>query len=152
MFELSKNILKNIETILNKICDDKENEISKNSFTLHIIPEISISKYINRIIKYFECCDSFIIMAIIYINRLCQNSEIRLNKYSIHNLILVGCVISSKYLEDDHYSNDFYSEVGGISLKELNLLEINMLQSLEYNLHIDDSEYNNYIIKFTTNE
>jgi hypothetical protein len=150
MFELNYHDLKNIESLLNEICyKNRDNENEQNSFVSHIIPDISIKNYIKRIIKYFKCSDSCIILGLIYVQMFCDNFNLKLNKHLIHKLILTGCVISSKFIEDDHYSNYFYSKVGGIDLKELNSLEIEMLKGLEYRLYIDESVFDNFVYIFT---
>ena len=147
MFKITPTILKNIESICIKMYTDNNNKIN-NLFMVHSTINVPIIYYINRIIKYFNCSDSFIILALIYINRLHQlNIGIKVNKYSIHRLIFTACVISCKFLEDDHFDNGFYADVAGISLEELNILEIEMLKKLDYNLYVKDSEYDEYINK-----
>ena len=147
MFKLTPIILKNIESICIEMYTDNNNQIN-NLFMKRSMINVPIIYYINRIIKYFKCSDSFIILALIYIDRLCQYSpDIKANKYSIHRLIVTACVISCKFLEDDHFDNGFYADIAGISLEELNILELEMLKKLDYNLYVNESEYDTYINK-----
>ena len=140
MFKITPTILKNIESICIKMCEDNNN--------------LPIIYYINRIIKYFKCSDSFIILALIYINRLHQLSpNIKINNnYSFHKLLTTSCVISCKFLEDCHFNNSFYAKIAGISLTEFNILEIEMLQKLDYNLYVNESEYDEYLNKLQQQE
>ena len=129
MFKITPTILKNIESICIKMYTDNNNKIN-NLFMVHSTINVPIIYYINRIIKYFKCSDSFIILALIYINRLHQLSpNIKINNnYSFHKLLTTSCVISCKFLEDCHFNNSFYAKIAGISLTEFNILEIEMLQ------------------------
>jgi hypothetical protein len=53
-------------------------------------------------------------------------------------------ILALKYNEDDYYSNKYYAKVGGISLKELNELEYNIMVLLQFNFFIDDITYEKY--------
>ena len=46
-----------------------------------------------------------------------------------------------KYLHDEHYYNSYYARVAGIKLKELNTLEKNLLEEIEYKLFVTHEEY-----------
>jgi hypothetical protein len=51
-----------------------------------------------------------------------------------------------KYNEDDYYSNTFYAKVGGISLEEVNILEVEFLKMIKYTLFIDSDIFEKYTI------
>ena len=53
-------------------------------------------------------------------------------------------LLAIKYAEDFYYDNEFYSKVGGLSLKELNDLEGEMLDMIGFFLHVDESVYKKY--------
>ena len=55
-------------------------------------------------------------------------------------------VVALKYNEDDYFSNFFYAKVGGITLKEFNILEYKFLYSLDFDLFIDDETFLKYKI------
>ena len=59
-------------------------------------------------------------------------------------LIISAIVIAVKYNEDYYYNNEFYSKVGGITCKELNKLEVEMLSLIEFNLHVETEIYERY--------
>lgn len=52
--------------------------------------------------------------------------------------------MSIKYNEDDYYSNSFYAKVGGVSLQEINSLEVEFMKMLKYTFFIDDELFNKY--------
>lgn len=60
---------------------------------------------------------------------------------------MIALVIAVKVQDDDYYRNDYYAKIGGISLKELNNLEKEMLQLLNFELFISFELYNTYIVR-----
>ena len=84
---------------------------------------IDINKYFKRIMKYSKLEPSTLIISLIYIDKLCENTNFVLNSHNIHRIILASLMLAIKYNEDDYYSNEYYAKVGGIALKELNRLE-----------------------------
>jgi hypothetical protein len=52
--------------------------------------------------------------------------------------------LAIKYNEDDYYSNDYYAKVGGISLQEVNSLEIECVKLLDHKMWIDEDFYQKY--------
>lgn len=49
-----------------------------------------------------------------------------------------------KYNEDDFYSNQYYSKVGGVTLQEINALEDEFLKMINFSLWIDKQEFDKY--------
>jgi hypothetical protein len=47
-------------------------------------------------------------------------------------------MVAAKYVDDFFYKNDYYAKVGGISRAEINTLELELLQTLNYHLHVAD--------------
>ena len=62
---------------------------SKSIFSAKKRPTISIKAYLDRIIKYSKIEESTLIIILIYIDRLCENNELKLNEYNIHRYILI---------------------------------------------------------------
>ncbi len=59
-------------------------------------------------------------------------------------LLAIACVISVKYHYDDYCGNDYYALVAGITLEELNGLEIAFVQAIDYRLAVSAKQYANY--------
>ncbi len=49
-----------------------------------------------------------------------------------------------KYNEDDYFSNEFYSKVGGISLQEINALEYESLILIKHTLFVEQEFFLKY--------
>ena len=146
------NIISTIEIIadlLVNICEDNKTKKIKNSFLLKSftnknIPSISIKDYLLRLQKHSKVNESTIILILIYIDRVCNMNHFMITYYNIHKLILVAFILAIKYNEDNYYSMNYYSKVGGISITELNNLELEYLIMIRYNLYIQTQLFEKY--------
>ena len=74
-----------------------------------------------------------------------ENSQIFvMDSFNIHRLIITAVTVSTKFSSDFFYSNSRYSKVGGISLKEMNFLELQFLILCDFNLLISIDEFERY--------
>ena len=110
-------------------------------FVAAIPPRISLQQYAIRISSKSSCSEACFVLATIYIERLLAKRVV-VNQYSVHRIFLVSTLLAIKYLEDDCFDNKWYATFGGVSLSELNSLEQDMLEFLEYRLVVTSEEYN----------
>lgn len=66
-----------------------------------------------------------------------------MNFYNLRFMI-VAIMISIKYYDDEYYKNEYYAKVGGLSLKEINDLEFEFLELLNYELFIEKETFEMY--------
>lgn len=154
----SKNLIdkslieKTVEILLNKINQNEDLEFSnqyktqKNfSFYNQNIPLISLKKFIERIIKYTQMEKSSLIITLIYLERICQiNSDLLLIRKNIFRIFFASTLLALKNNEDEIYSNSYYSNVAGISLEELNLLEYEFIALIKFDFHVSQEIYEKY--------
>jgi hypothetical protein len=149
----NKKILNTISEILNDVLEDNKNlkcypEVSEKHnrlpFYSTIPASVSIGGYIERITKYTHCEESTLIASLIYIDRMCELNNIYLMQENIHRIVFASIILAIKYNEDDYYTNNYYSKVGGIIVKEFNLLEYELLKSLKYCLYIKCETFEKY--------
>lgn len=62
----------------------------------------------------------------------------------LKRVLLTLILISIKFNEDEYFANSFYANVGGISLKELNNLELETFRMLDHNLFVSPDFYFKY--------
>ena len=105
------------------------------------IPKFTISDFCNRIEIYCKINESVFIYALILFNRVLEKGFVSINKYTVFILSLVLLLISSKMLEDEHYSNRTWAKVGGLEIERVNIIEKTILEKLDYNVHIKLEEY-----------
>ena len=152
---LLDSIISNLELIIeeNKKLNNYQKIIKlqrKLIFSSLKYSKISLSQYIKRINKYTEMGESTFIIALIYIDRICELSNIILTPFNIHRLICTSVLIAIKYNEDIIYENSFYADIFGIDSEELILLELKFLELINFNLFIHTKQFNqyqNYLIK-----
>ena len=153
-YSLSEEQLKLISSIsqkLEKIIENNnyyeynndEHNLLINAFNSKEFIDIPIYEFLTRIIMYFNCQDSSLIISLIYLDKLIMKN-INTNKYNIYQLLFTCLLISVKYNEDNIYKNNYYSEIIGITLEELNLLEYNLYYLLDFNAYIKNETYEYY--------
>ena len=147
--KLIESISQTLCTILEnnkKMADYKEivKKQSKVAFSANLIPKISIKDYLIRIQTYSNIEKSTLIFSLIYIDRLCHNSDVKLTYYNIHRILFSSILISIKYNEDSYYDNKFYSEIAGVKLKELKVIEYTFLELNDFNVYVNKAEFERY--------
>lgn len=123
-------------------------EKNKTIFSMDEIPSISLYNYLYRIKKYTKIEDSTLIIALIYIDRICKMNDFMINHYNIHKLLFTAIILAIKNNEDIYFTNSFYSIVGGISSNELKNLELEFTLLIQFKFYVKKSlfdEYNKYI-------
>ena len=147
------DLIKSISTALTMILEEnknleKYNEVihkqSKMVFSANSIPKISIYDYLIRIQTY-ACIDkNTLIISLIYIDRICEIGHITLTYYNIHRVLFTSIIIAIKYNEDSFYDNKYYSEIAGVKLNELNILENTFVQKCNFKFYISDDIFEKY--------
>lgn len=110
---------------------------------------VSLNDYVERILKYTHIEESTLIIALIYIDRLCEKQNLILTDSNIHRITYTAIILAVKYNEDDYYSNNYYSKVGGVSITELNALELEFVKLIKYSLFIKREVFDKYKIYLT---
>jgi hypothetical protein len=141
------NLLSNITNILVELINKNGKGIydKKNPFCSKFIPTISIADYLLRFKKYTNIENSTLIIGLIYLDTICSRENIILQENCIHRLLLICCVLAIKFNEDLIFDNEYYAKIGGISLKEINLLEYYAIKFLDFDLFFDEQIYNKYV-------
>ena len=154
---MNPELLKSISSTLSTILEENNkksnlNEInlkqSKMCFSAKFIPSISIYEYLKRIQNYSLIEKNTLILSLIYIDRLCKLGKVTLTYYNIHRIIFAAILIAIKYNEDNFFDNKFYSEIAGIKLNELNLLEYTFIKLCDFKMFVSKDifdKYNTYL-------
>ena len=149
----NSNIIKSISSALTMIIDENKNlknfkKILQNQkiiiFNAISIPKISIYDYLIRIQTYSNIEKSTLISSLVYVDRMCHISQLILTHYNIHRILFASIIIAIKYNEDSFYDNKYYSQIAGVNLKELNIMENTFLEMCHFNLYISDEIFEKY--------
>lgn len=113
-----------------------------NAFSVGKVPKVDLENYFSRLIKYSKLQRGTFIAMMIYLDKAAE--KIDFTKFNIHRLILGALVCAIKYTCDICGSNIYYSKVGGVSPYEMCVIENCFLELLDYNLYINQEEYDKY--------
>ena len=149
MLELIDSISSALTTILEgneKLENYKEilKKQSKMVFSAKSVPNISIKDYLIRIQTYSGIETSTLILSLILIDHICRKSDLVLTYYNIHRILFCSVLIAIKYNEDSYYDNKFYSEIAGVKLKELKVIEYTFLELNDFNVYVNKAEFERY--------
>ncbi|KAL5569752.1 hypothetical protein UlMin_026327 [Ulmus minor] len=108
-------------------------------------PTISVHSYLERIFKYANCSHSCFVVAYIYLDRFTQRQPLLpINTFNVHRLLITSVMLSAKFMDDMYYNNAYYAKVGGISTTEMNLLELDFLFGLSFQLNVTPTTFHTY--------
>ncbi|XP_039141529.1 cyclin-P4-1-like [Dioscorea cayenensis subsp. rotundata] len=108
-------------------------------------PSISLRAYLERIFKYAGCSTSCYVVAYIYLDRFAQrHPSIPFDSLNVHRFLITSVLLAVKFLDDLYYNNAYFAKVGGISLMEMNFLEVDLLFGLGFNLNVTPFTFTTY--------
>ena len=96
-----------------------------------------------------SCSDSCYVIGLVYLMRISE--KILVTEYNIHRLLLISFVLATKIYDDEYFENKYYAKIGGISNKEINSMELEFVELLEFNLFVKEIEFELWkkkVIKF----
>ena len=139
------SISSTLEKLINNEKQKKDTDLKEliKPFNSKTISEISINDYLKRIIKYTNCEINSLIYSIILLDRICLKN-INLSSYNIHKFLFATILLAIKINEDNIFSNTYYSQIAGVSLKELNLMEYNLSIIFNFNFFVNERIFNLY--------
>ncbi|PIA30981.1 hypothetical protein AQUCO_05300067v1 [Aquilegia coerulea] len=108
-------------------------------------PTISIQSYLERIFKYANCSPSCFVVAYVYLDRFAQKQpSLPINSFNVHRLLITSVMVAAKFMDDMYYNNAYYAKVGGISITEMNYLEVDFLFGLSFHLNVTPNTFHIY--------
>ncbi|SSD62025.1 uncharacterized protein SCODWIG_03787 [Saccharomycodes ludwigii] len=140
----SKRKMENGCTIDGK--DDNEENKTLTRFHSKIPPPISVYDYLVRLTKYSSLDHSVLLTTVYYIDLLTSVYPVfNVNSLTVHRFLLAATTVASKGLCDLFFTNNHYAKVGGVQYSELNILEEEFLNRI--NFRIIPRDYNLYLCK-----
>jgi hypothetical protein len=111
------------------------------------IPDISLTDYVIRCVKYFRCSPSCFVVTCIYIDRMRSYTDILVHSCNVHRIFLTALVIACKYIDDKVYKNSYYARCGGITRQILNEYEVRFLTFIHFDLTVETEMFEDYTRK-----
>lgn len=152
-------IVKVLGCVLEKLCKKNSSLPNANSrvtkFHASRPPNIGVQDYLDRIHQYASCSGECFILALIYIDRLIQKSNLIVTYLNVHRIIITSVTLAAKFFDDQYYNNQYYGRVGGVPCLELNSLELEFLFLTNFTLFVPPQLYLQYygeLLNHATNE
>ena len=116
-------------------------------------PVISVLDYLRRIVRFTNvevslyCFSAWpahtaaqkscLLVTLHYIDQICSRTPLfTLSSLTCHRFIIASITVSSKGLCDTFCTNSLYAKVGGISVTELDVLEREFLEKIDWRLMV----------------
>lgn len=99
----------------------------------------SFRKWVHQVLSATRLPSATILLSLHFLNdRLARFPDsVPSGENHVYRMLAVCLILGSKFLDDNTFINRSWSDVTAIKIKELNFLEVEWLQLIEYNLHID---------------
>ncbi|XP_051193541.1 cyclin-P4-1 [Lolium perenne] len=110
-------------------------------------PGISVRAYVSRVARFAGCSPACYVVAYIYLDRLLHRGRrfaLAVDSYSVHRLLITTVLAAVKFMDDICYNNAYFAKVGGISLAEMNYLEVDFLFGIGFDLNVTPKTFGDY--------
>lgn len=98
-------------------------------------PGISVRDYLFRLIVHATLSPPILLSMVFYVDRLCSlYPAFTISSLTVHRFLITAATVAAKGLSDSFWTNSLYARVGGVSLRELALLELEFLRRLEWRI------------------
>jgi len=103
----------------------------------------SFRKFIQSMIQSTNLSLPSLLLALYYIYKLKNNLPKTLSKNigSEYRLFIVSLILSNKFLDDHTFTTKTWSELSGLSIIELNIMEREFLIGLDYKMFVSHEEF-----------
>ncbi|KAI9819824.1 MAG: hypothetical protein M1832_003899 [Thelocarpon impressellum] len=98
-------------------------------------PAISVADYLQRLTTHATLPPPILLSMVYYIDRLCAlYPAFIISSLTVHRFLIVSATVAAKGLSDSFWTNNTYARVGGVSLRELALLELEFLDRMQWKI------------------
>lgn len=98
-------------------------------------PGISVVDYLQRLTTYATLSPPILLSMVYYIDRLASfYPAFTISSLTVHRFLITAATVASKGLSDSFWTNKTYARVGGVSVKELALLELEFLVRVQWRI------------------
>ncbi|KAI7904428.1 cyclin-domain-containing protein [Cokeromyces recurvatus] len=114
-----------------------------NSFSYSASP--AFKKFCFQVLTATQLQEPAVYLSLKYISILLQsNPSIEGAQGSEYRLFIVALMLANKFLDDNTFTNKTWSEVSGMKVHDLNIMEAEFLEALDYDLFVREHEYNSW--------
>lgn len=107
-------------------------------------------KYVSQILSSTRLPSSTILLGLYYLAErmtlLSNSGKYNHGSGQVYRMLTTALVLGSKFLDDNTFQNRSWSEVSSIPVSELNVLEIEWLTDIQWNMHINPDDPNGFLL------
>ncbi|KAI8906043.1 cyclin-domain-containing protein, partial [Gorgonomyces haynaldii] len=123
----------------------QNNHLSR--FHSRAVPSISLRDYLQRLYKYTVVEPCVLLMLLIFLDRICKRQpNFAFNSLTCHRFLITAIMVGCKTVSDTYATNPYFAKVGGLSVQELNILEIELCTQMDWDFTIDDTILQHYYL------
>ena len=88
-----------------------------------------------RLIVHATLSPPILLAMVYYVDKLCSMyPAFTISSLTVHRFLITAATVAAKGLSDSFWTNSLYARVGGVSLRELALLELEFLRRLDWRI------------------
>ena len=128
------------EIYCSKICL-ADIDISRSVLDSRISVHADFRKYVSQVLSSTRLPSSTILLGLHYLSSrmtlLSIEGQFGYGGGQVHRMLTIALLLGSKFLDDNTFQNRSWSEVSNIPVGDLNVLEMEWLLAIDWNMHID---------------
>ena len=94
-----------------------------------------MNDYLSRLIVHATLSQAILLSMVYYIDRLCAlYPGFTISSLTVHRFLIAAATVAAKGLSDSFWTNNTYARVGGVSIRELALLELDFLEKMDWRI------------------
>jgi hypothetical protein len=107
------------------------------------IPSMKVTSFVERVRRYSQASTQAFATGAVILHRLCSSTPapLFLHSRSFQRLLIVAFMLAAKLYDDVYLSNKVWAKIGGISVSEINDLELVFLKALGWSAAVPREEY-----------
>ncbi|RCH90719.1 hypothetical protein CU098_006993 [Rhizopus stolonifer] len=121
------------------------NKSATRAYPLHAMTYTASSafkRFCYQVLLATQLKDSAVFLCLKYIANLLQaNPRVEGAEGSEYRLFIVALMLANKFLDDHTYTNQSWSEVSGMKVEDLNIMEAEFLVAIDYKLFVRAQEF-----------
>ena len=107
-------------------------------------------KYVSQILSSTRLPSSTILLGLYYLatrmGMLSAKGRYSAGSGQVYRMLTTSLLLGSKFLDDNTFQNRSWSEVSNIPVAELNVLEIEWLLAIDWNMHVDPDDNHGFML------
>eukprot|EP01061_Rhynchopus_euleeides_P032296 TRINITY_DN5360_c0_g1_i2.p1 TRINITY_DN5360_c0_g1~~TRINITY_DN5360_c0_g1_i2.p1 ORF type:complete len:162 (+),score=73.47 TRINITY_DN5360_c0_g1_i2:60-545(+) len=133
-----------VAQLMRHVASNATSGTATQHYTGRTTAKIPLDVYIAKCVAEGGGTTQVLVLAVIYLDRLCRHASVTLCKENVHRVFLTAFVVASKHHHDLTLSNAVFATIGGVTLAELNDMEMQFLQDLRWEVHVKTSLFSRY--------